>query len=705
MKLRFIKRSLTTAAFVASAGFLVSSAFGQSADDMGQLLKDGVELMQRGKAAEANAKFREVLAANPSNEDAYNLVKSTDFQVFLEMLKAGGSSEQTAARLLDLSHKAETAMSQDAAAIAALVTEAINGNDLGKRTRAVNQLVASHGEYAVPALVKHLGSNDIDVRANAIIAISRLGTDAVAPLAASLTTGSDMQRRNAAEILGRIGDERAIPALLAASGSGGSAGDSAAAAAAALGGSGDASEAYLMLAKKYYHGDAQTLRNYDGTFTVWAAADGAVAGTDVPGFIYNYELAEQACYDALALNAASSKARAMIALTAYGELAAWNNLSAEAQASDAMASTKSALAGARALAAAAGHDDVMGALSMSMHMRNGDVAALLCGTLADLGWSGDLQGGSALTEALTDSDKTIRYAAAIALLRIDPSNSFPTSNLVAQLAGDAASEAAIQQVLVIDSDTKNGMNTQRALNDAGFYAVAAQSGAEGLLIAKRTGGFDAIMVRDTLSDLTSYQVLDELRGDFRTANAKTVVIGGDAAKYSNHGIAGVSPTSDDAVGLVKSVKDALAGATDANAAAANGLSVSASNAVAGVKGGAFNLSDAQGGLLAALRDGSADEVRLAALGALANIADADAAGTLTGVLSRSENSAEIRAAAGAALGRAIMGVAPSGDALDALVAAMGDESIAVRTAAGGALSCADLTDDQRAKVLMARRLK
>jgi len=688
---------------VASAGFLVSSAFGQSADDLGQLLKDGVELMQRGKAEEANAKFREVLAADPSNDDAYNLVKSTDFKVFLEMLKAGGNSEQAAARLLDLSHQVETAKSQDAATIAGLVNTAVNGTDLGKRTSAVNQLVASHGEYAVPALLKHLGSNDIDVRANAIIAISRLGADAVAPLAASLTTGNDMQRRNVAEILNRIGDERAVPALLAASGDG-AAGESAAAAAAALGGAGNAADAYLMLATKYFHGDAQTLRNYDGTFTVWSAQDGALVGTDVPGFIYNFELAEQACYDALAIDASSSKARAMIALTASGELAAWNNLDAEAQGSAAMAGTKAALAGAAALTAASGHDDVMAALAMAMHMRDGDVAALLCGTLADLGWSGDLEGGSALTAALTDSDKTIRYAAAIALMRIDPAASFPTSNLVAQLGGDAASEAAIQQVLVIDSESKNAMNSQRALNDAGFYAVAAQSGAEGLLIAKRTGGFDAIIIRDTLSDLTSYQVLDELRADFRTANAKTLVMGGDAAKYSNHGIAGVSPTSDDVVGLVKSVQDALAGVTDANSAAANGLSVAASNAIAGVKGAAFNLADAQGGLLLALRDGAADEVRLAALGALANLADADAAGTITGVLSRSENSAEIRAAAAGALGRAIQGVAPSDDALNALVAAMGDDSVAVRTAAGEALSCADLTDDQRAKVLMARRL-
>ncbi len=711
MMLRFMKRSLATAALVASVGFLVAPTRAV-AGEMEDLLKDGVELLKRGKTEDANAKFRAVLAADPSSDDAYNLVKSTDFRVFLEMLKAGGNSEQVAARLLDLSHQSETAKSQDEAAIKALVTQAVRGKDLGERMRAVHQIVASHGEYAVPALLNYLGSNDIDARANAIIALSRVGMDAVTPLAAGLATGNDMQRRNAAEVLGRIGDHRALPALLAAAGGEGMAAESAAAAAAKLGGDGDAAEAYLHLAMMYFHGDAQTLLNYDGTYTVWSAVDGELTSRDVPQFLYQYEMAEQACYDALALNPALGKARSMIAVTVYAELSAWDALGDEAKASEGLAETKAALDGAAALAASTGTAGLMDALAMAVHMKHGDAASMICSAIADLGVACgcELAGGNALTEALTNADKTIRYGAAIALLRLDPGKSFPMSNLVAKAAGDAASEAAIQQVLVIDSDSKNAMNVQRALNGAGYHVVAAQSGAEGLMIAKATGAFDAIVVRDTLGDITTFQVLDELKRDFRTDRIKTVVMAANAdlgaatSDFESRGIAGAAPTSDDSVGVINAVKAALGDGTDRNAAMANGLSVRASNALAGVRGRAFMLKDAQPGLLAALRDGAADDVRLAALGALANIADNDAIDTLAGVVARSDNSADIRAAAAKALGTALRGQEVSDGAFKALLEAMGDDSVAVRTAAGGALGATKLSDEQRAEVMTAHRV-
>ena len=709
MMLRFMKRSLATAALVASAGFLVSPTRA-IAGEMEDLLKDGVELLKRGRVDEANAKFRAVLAADPSSQDAYNLVRSTDFKVFLEMLKAGGNSEQVAGRLLELSHQAETAKSQDEGAIKALVTEAVRGRDLGKRTSAVNQIVASHGEYAVPALLGYLGSNDIDARANAIIALMRIGMDAVQPLAASLTVGNDMQRRNAAEVLGRIGDHRAVPALLAAAAGEGMPAESAAAAAAALGGDGDAAEAYLHLAMGYFHGDPQTLLNYDGTFTVWSVQDGKLTSRDVPQFLFQYELSEQACYDALALDPALAKARSMIAVTAYAELAAWDALSDEAKDSEALASTKSALEGSAALAASAGTADLMAALNMAIHMKHGDAGMMICDTIVDLGDAGDLAGGNALTAALTDADKTIRYGAALALLRLDPAEAFPTSNLVAKTAGDAASEAAIQQVLVIDSDSKNAMNTQRALNAAGYHAVAAQSGAEGLMVAKATGAFDAIVVRDTLGDITTFQVLDELRRDFRTSGAKTVVMAADGdlgaaqADFKKREIAGTAPTSDDAAGVVGAVKAALGDGNDRNAAMANAMSIKASNALAGARGSAFTMSDAQPGLLSAIRDGAADEVRLAALAALAHIADADAVDTLTSVLARSDNSAAIRAGAARALGMAQCGQECSEGSFKVLIEAMGDADVAVRTAAGGALGAAKLSDAQRAEVMTAGRV-
>ncbi len=690
MKIRFSKRALVAAAFVATTGFLVSTASAQGADEMERMLKDGAQLLQRGRTKEANAQFRRVLASDPSNEDAYNLVKSTDFSVFLDMLKAGGESEQVAARLLELSHRAETAKSQDASAIRGLVNTAVHEKDLGRRTKACQQLAASHGEYAVPTLVGYLGSNDIDVRANAIICLTAIGTDAVTPLAASLGSAKGMQKKNTALILDRIGDERAGPALLAA------AGKTAAAA-----------KAYMGLSAKYFLGDPQTLRNYDGTWTVWSADGGALTGRDVPRFIYNYEMAEQAAYDALAAAPGMDNARAMIALCAFAEVCAWEGLSADAMADESLAETKKALGGAEALAASTGSADLLNALGWAMELGHGDAAAKISGAIADLGSAGDLNGKNMLVRALTNDDKTVRYGSAMALANLDPAAGFPKSNMVASILGEAAGEVSIRQVLVIDSDSKNAMNTQRALNKAGFHAVAASSGAGGLRVAQSAGGFDAIVIRNTLSDITTFQVLDELKRDFRTSSAKTVVMasGGNAgADYDSRGVAAIAPTSADSVGVVNAVKEALGDSTDAAAAAGNALSIAASNALAGVRGNAFKLGDAQKGLLSALREGAPDDVRLAALGALANMANADAAGALTGVVSRTENSAAVRAAAAGALGRALKGQAPSATAFRALVEAMGDEDGGVSAAAGRALGGSKLTDAQRNEVVRARRV-
>src|SRR6185436_14568038 len=112
-----------------------------------------------------------------------------------------------------------------------------------------------------------------------------------------------------------------------------------------------------------------------------------------------------------------------------------------------------------------------------------------------------------LVTGLMCEDNTSRFAAAIALLRINPQQPFPRSNMVAQIAGQAAASRAVKQVLVIDTDTKNAANVQRALNGAGFHAVAANSGAEGLTMAKATGGFDAVVVSSKLADMSVFQVL------------------------------------------------------------------------------------------------------------------------------------------------------------------------------------------------------
>ena len=658
-------------------------------------LASGVALLKQGRTQEANAKFREVLAADPSSQDAYALVKETDYQVFLEMLKSGGDAEQVAKRILSLSSQVEIERSKDPAAIKALVDTAIRATELDQREIAARKLAGSHGQYAVPQLVGFLGSNDINERANAIMALSRIGSDAVLPLCASIGSGNEMQKQNTVRLLQRIGDERSEPAV-----------------AKAMGDKAGAAQKYMAMAKKYFQGDQLVVRAFDRSFAIWSVEGGVLTPREVARFVYNYELAEQCAYEALALDPSMKDAAAMIALVGCAEQVAFENLGEEAKANEAIQEQGKSLDGVSALAGSIGTGGLLDAFRLGASLKNGDAAAKIADLIPTV-WDGRAIGeDNALVQGLTSDDNKVRYAAAIALLRISPTAAFPKSNMVAQIAGDAAASRAVRQVLVIDSDAKNAMGAQRALNQAGFHAVSANSGTAGLSMAKATGGFDAVVVSAKLADISVFQVLADLGRDFRKSGAKKIVmaagadLGAAKADYDKFSLAGVAPTSADSVGVVNTVKEALASPEgDAGRIRANKLSIAASNAIAGASGGAFKLSDAQKGLVGAAGEGADPEVALAALNALAKVSNADAQTPLRGIIANAANTPALRVAACRAMATALRGQAPSKETYDALLEAMGDADVGVRTAAGAALGSSKLTPAQQGEVMNKRRVQ
>src|SRR5690606_5580642 len=88
--------------------------------------------------------------------------------------------------------------------------------DYGTRRQAVSEILAEHGEFAVPAFVAILGDeNRADEQTYAISALNQIGRTAALPLIAALQSDNELQRRNVAAALSLIGDRRAVPAFLA----------------------------------------------------------------------------------------------------------------------------------------------------------------------------------------------------------------------------------------------------------------------------------------------------------------------------------------------------------------------------------------------------------------------------------------------------------------------------------------------------------
>lgn len=702
----------TGVGLLCAAAFLsgYAPAFAQDAG-LQQQFKEAVDLLNRGQDEPALQKLKAILAANPSQEDAYQLVSSTSSISFLKMLEKRGEYAQIANRILSLAQREEVMKSKDGDAIRALAARATGSNDVMETTLAAEELSSKHGEFAVPALVGYLGSNDVNTRANAIIALRKIGSDGVTALAASLGSGSDLQQRNVAAILGMIGDARAVPALLRAAKGSGTAAAEAAKAAASLGAKGtDPAEAYIGLAMKYLAGDGAAVRDYDRATTVWSVKDGNLVGTDVPKFLYPMESAEQAAYDALSVSPGNSTAAAVIALVQFVEQAAYDNLPDSVKATPAAQEAAKSLAGLGALGASVGADSLNTAYALASKLKNGDAAHKVADAIVSVAAGRAVGADNALVQGLSHEDRSIRYASAIALLRLAPAGAFPGADKVAAIAGQAAAERATKAILVVDSDGKNAATIQRALNDAGFHAVSYGTGTEALAAAKATAGFDAILVRSRLSDIAPMSVLDEINRDFRTSGMKKVVMAEGAdlqtatADYEKRGISGVSPTSVDLAGVVNAVKKAVESAEgDAGRIKANALAKRACAALGGSTSAAIPLKDAVAGLLDAAGEGADEDVRVAALGALANCAGADAQSALRGIVGKKENSVAVRTAAAGALGRAIRGATPANETVAALIAAMGEDDLGLRSAAGAALGSAKLSPAQAADVLNTRR--
>ena len=177
---------------------LPGTALAQDRAQIDQLFDQAQDLWKRGRTEEAAATLKQLLAADPTQAEAYELLRKAENQMFLDLLKAGGDSALAARRLLELAHPGELQRIKDDDAIKALVDQAVHGDDHGARTSAIRKLLANHGEYSVPHLFPYLGSNDTDERVYAILALTELGSEAVLPLIEVLHSDNWMIQQNAA---------------------------------------------------------------------------------------------------------------------------------------------------------------------------------------------------------------------------------------------------------------------------------------------------------------------------------------------------------------------------------------------------------------------------------------------------------------------------------------------------------------------------
>ena len=671
-------------------------------DDAHATLMQAIDLLERGRREQALAAIQKVLAMDLSPEQAYALWKQAGDDAFLRILVEGGEFELAAKHLLEKTRTERRARRDDAAAIQALVTTVTAPSaDPVERRRAVRQLAAEHGEYAVPHLLAMLGVSDDDRRVMAMHTLAQMDRDVVPPLIEALGADDGMLRRSVVQVLGVIGDPRSAPYLaLIAQRDGDSSVQAAAREALARfpEGGGDPQSGLLALGNAYHHRHDVVLRDGDVSDVVWSWHDGSLVATPLPRFLYNDEMAKRAYYQALQANPSSVEALAGLARSYASERAKIAMLEAggqdvgewRARADEALTAVHAA--GIEALD-----------LALRWSVESGDTAtgvalARVLGPICNTPCP-------SLHNALANGDGAIRAEAAVALGAIALRSGSDPGQDVLRILGESAAREVVRAAAVIDPDPARAQSIVAALEGKGLHVSHWTSGVRGLGMLRRLPALDVVLVSESLPDVTAARVIDEVRADERLKAVPIVLIAKSAEEAAGtwgDKIAGTLTNAGDLAAIDAVLAKELAGD---RALAADLAQRSAAVLAYLGQGGRIDLS----GIVAELGNvvgARPDPIAIPLMNVLGQAGGAAQVPALVVVLadeSRSENSRA--AAAGAIAG--ILGRNPAAlsaeDAARVQAVASSTAPLAVRDAAARALALVALDPAARAELLMRLR--
>jgi HEAT repeat protein len=154
--------------------------------------------------------------------------------------------------------------------------------------------------------------------------------------------------------------------------------------------------------------------------------------------------------------------------------------------------------------------------------------------------------GYPLIEALTNEDKRVRYAAANAMVAINPQRRKLGMELVVPNLIDALGEQGVRVALVIydvqDDNDRNFVNGfRKLLTSINVFPVIVGSGSEGIIKAKQFPTEDVVIIQKKICGQVYFKesdtkkeiietVFDTLRDDVRTKSIARIVLGDNAGE-------------------------------------------------------------------------------------------------------------------------------------------------------------------------------
>ena len=471
-------------------------------------------LMRIGQPAQAAPYFKKFLDAKP--DDATLLEVRDSYGVGSILSLSDHPETRPYAKLLaDRLAEASTRNAADPARIDKFVAGLSKSRE--EQAYAVDRLKEA-GSYAVPAIVRALSVAGLDASVRTPLAdnLGRLDRKAVPALIATLDSTDDKLVGDAARALGRIGDPRAIPALtfLAARRTPETwARPSILGAIVELTGKPSSSQPrtpvrLLSDEARKYHLHAYKFPGDPIVLWLWDASANAPVATPVPVRDAEGILGIRAAKEALEIDPTDSEAKVnLLSLGLDHDPATWKVEALEAG------------------------PDVMGQVVWrAIADGRSDLATLATSILGQISRRDDLDKPgrpSALIDSLYAPDRRVQFAAAEALVKLEPKVRFPGSGRVVPVLGRFVSAQENPRALVIDGNAERASQVSGYLHDLGYLTQVAASGARGLVEAADSADIELIAVDPNFinDSWTLTDLLGNLKADARTAGIPVFLVG------------------------------------------------------------------------------------------------------------------------------------------------------------------------------------
>ena len=471
-------------------------------------------LMKTGQPEQAAAYVKRFLDSNPDDATLLRIRDEYGPGTILRLADSPSTAPYSAP-LIDRVSKAALRAATDPARLDRFVA-ALRGSR-EEQQYAVDRLKEA-GPYAVAPILRELtrpGMSNED-RIPFAENLGRLDRSAVPPLIAALDSTDVKLAGDAARALGTIGDPRAVPALtyLAAKRNPESAARPQAVAAIEAitdipyGSQIKTPPRVLADEARRYH--LHEVRFPSGQVVVWVWDDATqtpvartASATDAEGF-----LGIRAAQESLALDP--------------GDVAAQANLVALSLEHDPSGSSSTALATGPAVL-----EQVLRTAIADGHSGLAAATATLLGRVVD---RDDLATGgrpNPLVEALSAPDRRVQFAAAEALVKVDPRRAFSGSSRVIPILTRFLASQGASRALVVDGNAARAGQTAGFLRTLGYEAQVAATGAEGFALASGSADVDLILTEPNFvnDSWTLADLLGNLKADGRTSGIPVVIVG------------------------------------------------------------------------------------------------------------------------------------------------------------------------------------